>query len=247
MVIGLWIHATIKSNQMPSYQGKTAEEWFYGEDRRLGGPKDTKAIERAFVAMGTNGIPYLIEQARGTETPFNKIYCKIRPKLPAILKNKIWPAIPASYSQQIAFSHLKKFDPHLLGPYVFDLMEIVPSIKRNLTRAHAFRVIEKPVLKSGDKGRITNYLLSFSDDPYFRLRLDAMIRLAWVDNTVTNGIPTLTAVLVNRSLVDPSLSEFVIPPVNQGYKRSIGGVQKPAYDALANIDPELAKQYEIQE
>jgi len=200
LLVGFWIFLPVKSSSYPSYNGKTVDQWFYG-DYRDPRRKNLSEAHIAFNAMGTNSIPYLVEKAKGTETPLNRIYCKLYPNLPTFFREMMWPAVPYSYVQMVSFGHLQNFDSLQLDPYAPELMGIVPTIKDNQIRGFAFFVMEDSAVRIDNMWSKTNYFLSFVNDPSFGIQLRSMLLLSEIDNTITNGIPALTRALSERSLV----------------------------------------------
>ena len=248
LLIGFW-GLRIGSASVPSYDGKTVGEWFEGG---LVDPRRAETIEKAevaFKAIGTNSIPYLIEKARGIESPLNKLYCMLYPLFPNTVRKWIRPATPTSLSQSMVILHLHELHqdtPQILDPYASQLMDIVPSITDNNTRKVVFRMVENSVLKTEDTQKQINYLLSFTNDPSFAIQLDAMILLWRIDGSLTNGIPILTTALTNRSVVGTAFAAS-LQVGDRRYERAIDNIQKNALQVLTQISPELAKQYEIEE
>ena len=62
LLASIWISVTSRSDSLPRYQGETAEEWFYGENRLPSQVNTFTDARIAFKAMGTNSIPFLIEK-----------------------------------------------------------------------------------------------------------------------------------------------------------------------------------------
>ena len=241
-MIGFWILGSIKSYQMPSYDGKTVEEWFFGKGwpPNRQNPEDNATV--VLEALGTKCIPYLIEKAKGKETLFNRLYCKIHPKLPPFLRKRIPLPIHASSIQHTAFNHLLWFGSTELDPFASDLMEIVPKIESNLTRGLAFSMMKNSLIRSDNMRSKTEYLLSFVNDPCFDIQLDAMILLAKLDTTITNGIPTLTTALTNRSSFGSTLGGVIYVVGSQAHNDVVNSIQQRAYIALAAIAPDLAQE-----
>ena len=196
--------------------------------------------------MGTTCIPFLLETAKVNETPFNRLYCEIHPTLPPFLRERISAAIPASYIQMISVDYLGRLKPQELDPFVPELMEIVPTIKNKLRREQAFEVVNDLALRIDNVETKKNYFLPFLRDPSFNIKFKAAVALSEIDNTITNGIPTLTTVLTNRSLFGSTFEGVLYSIGTQRYNEVIDGFQRQAHNALANINPELAIRYEIQ-
>ena len=250
LLIGLWIQVAIKSNQRPSYNGKTVDQWFYGDLGHRGRAETMKKASIAFNAIGTNCMHYLIEKARGNETALNRWYCKLYPDLPVSLKQWIKPGIPAAYDQMLAvsyFSDLERNDRQILDPFMSQLMDIVPIITNNNTRYAAFSLVEGSLSRARDKAQTINFFLSFSSDPSFWIRLRAMILLSEVDHTITNGIPVLTQAITNRALVSSAISGMNAQYRRQKFEMVVNDHQRQAYESLARIDPDKAEEYEIDE
>jgi hypothetical protein len=117
-------------------------------------------------------------------------------------------------------------------------MEIVPAIRNNQTRAHAFFVAENSALRSDDVWSKTNYFLSFVNDPSFRIRLDSMMLLSEIDNTITNGIPALIAALRSRFLVGSAFGGLICPG-KSGHGILLRGESKNEAEAIYEVDPDV--------
>ncbi len=177
LIFSLFAYLSIRSKSIPSFKGRTVDEWFWGNEGHPGRARTNQEAEIAFNAMGTNCMPYLIEKARGTETRLNRWYCKLHPNLPDALRKWIRPAIPATYTQMLAvtyFCDLERHDPRIIDPFTSQLVEIAPTITNNNTRSAVFSLVEKSLGRSQDKIQSINFFLSFSDDSNFRLWLKAM-------------------------------------------------------------------------
>jgi hypothetical protein len=81
--VALWFRAVVSSRgALPTYGGQTVQECFFGKEGHPGLEVTIKAAQVAFDAMGTNCVPYLLDKVRTRETPFNRFYCWIYPRLP---------------------------------------------------------------------------------------------------------------------------------------------------------------------
>src|SRR5690348_1407228 len=88
---------------LPTYNGKTVQEWFYGPTGHPGLQTTMNAARVAFNAMGTNCVPYLLDEVRRPETIRRKFYCWVYPKLPSLLTSKLTPPpLRPYYTQMIA-------------------------------------------------------------------------------------------------------------------------------------------------
>ena len=65
------------SGDLPVHQGKTVEEWFYGEKGHSGTRAPRDAVAAAFEKMGPNCVPFLIQNLRKKDTRFGKFYSLI--------------------------------------------------------------------------------------------------------------------------------------------------------------------------
>ena len=231
-----------------SYQGKTVDEWFWGTEGHPGRQRTHQEAKIAFKAMGASCLPYLIERARANEFVFYRWYCELHPKLPEIVRKWTRPAIPAAYIQQLALSHLLSLeinDPQLLDPYRSQLMEIVSGISDPTSRRAAFSLVARGLGRSTDKAQNIKFLLAFSNDSNFVLRLEAMMLLSEIDHSITNGIPTLTTALTNRSLIGSSLVVPTAPGEDSivQLNRVVDEFQERAFEALARVAPKLVIDY----
>ena len=194
--------------------------------------------------MGTNCIPFLLEKARVNHTPFNRLYCEIHPKLPPFLKSWIRTPVPNAMVQNYALRHLRNMPVTQLDSYAPVLMTIAPRIENSQVQKFAYGVVDELVMKIDNVETQIDYFLPFLRDPNSNTRLNAALALSRIDNTITNGIPTLTTALTNRSSFNSTFGGIYYPSNSQGLKDLINDLQQQAYEALTIIDPELAKQNE---
>lgn len=200
------------------------------------------AADLVFDAMGTNCIPFLLNEVRRKESGFNKVYGWFYSMFPSILQSKLRPPLSPYYTQRIALSHLQ----HMLRKLDYvasDLMAIVPGIADDITREQAYDTVEILAVRLDDVERKKTYFVAFLRDADFHIQLKSAVMLSRVDSSVTNGIPILINAVTNKSLMNstfPTRGPGWIP--NQALMR-----QKMAYESLRKVAPLLADHYHIAE
>lgn len=83
---------------MPIYQGKTAEEWLV----QVASTNRESALS-AIRKMGNQAIPVLIHAFKKVDTPWDKLWQWAYPKLPALLRTRLSPPVPAFVIRGSAF------------------------------------------------------------------------------------------------------------------------------------------------
>ncbi len=234
-LIAVWIHFESAAKSSPIHKGKTAAEWFYGEN---GDPSDIITLSPAtvaFKAMGTNSIPFLLNVVKTPQSRMARLYGKIHPRLPNPIKARVRPPASAYSIQSAAFMILGGFPDTYLDPYVVELMSMIPKLEDGSIRQLGCLVIKKAATRCSDSGKKTEYFTTLINDPSFKISLSAAIALSRVDNTITNGVQTLAAAITNEHLVG---SVFF------GGPEYITDIQERAYNALVEVDPRMAEQFE---
>ena len=212
--VGFWVHrSNRRPADLPVYDGKTAEQWFYGDGGHPGYAKAMKNADIAFEAMGTNCIPFLLDKARVGDTSFNRFYCWVFPKLPSRLQDKMKAPVVGSYVQLIAIAHLNHLEEMVNYDYMADdLMNLTTEMSDVSNRRSAYFLAERSAIRLDDVGRKRDYFISFLDDPDFKIQLEAAITLSRIDRTFTNSIPILIAAVTNMTLVRSAYAQSISNP-----------------------------------
>src|SRR5882724_6455490 len=112
LVCGIvWLEFRTSRRTLPTYNGKTVEEWFYGPEHHCG--KAFESAQVVFAQMGTNCVPFLLQNLRQRESKFGKLYIKVFPVLPGFVRSKLRLPLEVSYIQRVTFLHLSVFPPRL--------------------------------------------------------------------------------------------------------------------------------------
>ena len=234
----------------PKHEGKTGDEWFYGEYGHPGKMATHQKAKTAFRAMGSNGVPYLIGRAQIRERAISRTYENIYPRLPKVFRQTLRPPLKASYVQSIALSHLSALPSSQLAPYAQQVIELFPIFTDKRNRQMGFNLARKLVNRSGSISLQTNFYLSLLNESDFRLRLDAAVQLSQADPTLTNGLPTLVTALTNKSLLRKS---YLMPKSALSGRSAVSqdpevwNARKRAHQALISVAPELAEQFKLRE
>jgi len=176
MLLIMAVYSIKRGNQdadLPTHQGKTVEEWFYGTNGHPGMERGKTATRLAFDAMGTNCIPYLIRKASTRETVSNRLYCWLYKELPSRWRAKLRFPATASYIQSIAWMYI--YDLELkkdTSPMAKDILEAVRQIEDDRVRPEALRMAGWLVSRTYGSTAKT-YLFPFLQDPRSDVQVEA--------------------------------------------------------------------------
>ena len=131
-----------------------------------------------------------------------------------------------------------------LDSYASVLMSIVPKIENAQVQKLAYGILDELLIRIDNVETKINYFIPLLWDPSFNTRLNAAVALSRIDDSIANGIPTLTMALTNRSSFGSEFGGINYPLNSRGLTDLINDFQQQAHDALTMVDPELAKQYE---
>lgn len=81
-----------------SYQGKTARRWF----AELHTFPNYKQSQHAFEVMGTNALPFLAGELERQDSGCDRLYRRMYPKLPSVMKKHFVRPVPESYRWNFA-------------------------------------------------------------------------------------------------------------------------------------------------
>lgn len=248
LVVGFgWVFFVDDNGDLPVYQGKTVEEWFYGEKGHFGSQKTRQVAEAVFEDMGPDCVPFLIQNLRKRETWVSESYRNIHSKLPDFIQTRTRPPRAVSYLQTVTLSHLRKLPDSALDFHAPELMAAALGIQDPNTRYQGFYVIQYVALR-GDPHEKTAFFAALLKDPDFRLQFQAAVMLAGIDKTFTDGIPILIEGVTNRTLMTSSFPQpnFAFmqrrPPVIPDQAMIL---QKAAHIALARVSPALAEKHAV--
>ena len=260
MVVGVVLVAVWYAFLRPTptwaiYEGKSSEEWFYGENQHCGRADTIENAQHAFQEMGTNCLPFLYRNLCRKESLLNRFYVYLHPKFPASLKTKARPPLALSYVQMVTVHHLgllardQAFDPE-------ELMRIMrgspdPELRRSILRV-VDRLVTNLTIEGGgeDPRQFVPFYLDLLDDSFFPVQFQAAVRLSQLDPSLTNGIPWLLIATTNRTLMVehyPQPSNVLSLGVGRQTSDQALIQQWRAHDALSVVSPELAKAHPVVE
>lgn len=249
LVVGFgWVFFVDDSGDLPVHQGKTVEEWFYGEKGHSGTRAPRDAVAAAFEKMGPNCVPFLIQNLRKKDTRFGKFYEKHYSKFPNFWQSRTRPPESASYIQMITFIHLRKLPASAVDPHALELMAVFPEIQDPDRRFQSLDTVQTVALRREPHEKIA-FFSGLLEDSDFRLRLQAAVMLSRIDKTLTNGVPILIEGSTNRALMTssfPQRREWLSPgrlPVNPDQAMIH---QEAAHRELMRISPALAEKHPVQ-
>src|SRR5689334_7291807 len=246
VVAGAWVFTRRGPGfEMPVYQGQTAEQWFHGDGGHPGLQTTMEAAEKAFAAMGTNCIPFLLAKARTRDSALERFRAWLYPKLPRPLRPKR-STLAASYIQMIAYRHLRK-GLERSSFMAEEILASIPNISDDIVRSMAFEMTKDVALRTGNIEQKTAYFSAFLHDRYFIVQLKSAVHLATVDPRLTNGLPILVNAVTNGTLVAQAIAGRVSGGLPPSFARELARrTQEEAREALEKVAPDLARRYRIQ-
>ncbi|XOV73819.1 MAG: hypothetical protein ACFHW5_11755 [Verrucomicrobiota bacterium] len=236
--------ALMKDSDLPVYEGKNADEWFYGEQGHPGLADTINAAKVAFSNMGTNSVPYLINKIHSADSTLSKAYYELYLKIPDEIRKLLPVEVKGIYKKQIALSYLKGLPIENLDPFVIELMELYPAYKSQGSSDGYFDLIKSISKRTQHWDYKKNFFKTMLDDPDNTVRLEAAIYLSKIDRKATNGIPILLNSITN-SFVSITVDTDSTRPRNR-YEMFQRQRQREAHEALSRIAPELAEQYPLE-
>lgn len=236
----VWSQFQKSRRTSPTYEGKTVQEWFYGSNGHCGRENTIESAKLAFTQLGTNCVPFLLENLRRRESSLKVFYVNLFSKLPNSVKSKLKPPLKVSYIQMITFVHLRELLPGL-DSVADELMEILPTIEDTKARSHGFRLVVGPLaIRHSSIEKRRDFFSTFLRDPSFEIQLEAAILLSQVDNSVTNGIPILLNAITNRNIVTTTVRSAGSWPSGM-LQDQVKYKQRRARTALRNVSPSIAE------
>lgn len=179
------------------------KEWFYGPTGHPGLRTTIEDAEEVFLSMDTNCLPFLYHTVKYPDTWLNRLYVSLHPRFPAWLKARARPPLTADYVRMLAARHLsvlardRSYSPE-------ELKRLLRETEEERLREQLFLALDRLHVhwsdQRSDLSREEFYTLML-EDPMFRLRLQAAIRLTQGRPASTNGIPVLLTAITNRALM----------------------------------------------
>jgi hypothetical protein len=204
---------------LPTYQGKTVEEWFYGTNGHPGSDKTIPPARVAFAALGSNCIPYLAKKVQTRETVVNRFYGWVHSNLPHRMAPKLRPPITASYIQFIAWSHISYVILTGHGTVTDEVLAAVPKIEDDWVRTRALQEVA-PLVRQNGREKAIMYVLPFLRDSSFDVQVQAATSLSELDSTITNGLPFLLAAASDTNLLPQAVaSRMPTPTRSETFRR----------------------------
>src|SRR6266699_1276911 len=97
-------------SRAPTYQGKSAGAWF-AEYARTMNPREETASLNALRALGPATVPVLLNAVHAKDTGLKRFELFLWTQLPANLKSRLSPPIPAAQRRAKAYAVLAEIDP----------------------------------------------------------------------------------------------------------------------------------------
>ncbi len=133
-----------------------------------------------------------------------------------------------------------------------EILASVRAVTDDNTRLQAFYSTRPLAESTGDTEKKLRHFLYFLDDTNFQIQIQSAVGLANIDNTITNGLPTLIRAVTNRSLVAQSITSTypaqvltTLPPTH--VQMQIKYHQELAHGALQKVSPETADLIKVAE
>jgi HEAT repeat protein len=177
------------STPEPQYQGKTISAWMFA----CAIEPDTDIL-LAFTAIGTNGIPYMVEHMELHDSSIRKSYFWIRDKLPLVAQ-KLVPQPKPLFQEDWGANAFSYMGTNSL-PYAAALLKHPsPSVRRFAVAG--FRGL-------GDKApEVRHYaqalVEALSDAQPDDVRINIMLSLGDMGSAASNAVPHLTRIATSTS------------------------------------------------
>lgn len=205
--VGIWFYFSLdrRGRAMLVYEGKTAEQWFFGSNSQA-------QARLAFHGMGTNCVPFLLEKAVMRDSALKRFYHWLWLKLPRGIRPNA-PRAPG-YIQTIAWTHLANWSRES----DFMLPQIFASIKRVESDWVRYRAFDSMTFLLGRMPRPDReaHYAAFLDDPSFMIKFEAAVQLARLvryDTPMTNALPILLNAATNTTFLERDTLESYSPNV----------------------------------
>jgi HEAT repeat protein len=212
LAASVWLYAAHRSSSDgPVYQGKTAREWF----AKLSEADESSAIT-AFLAMGSNGVPFLVHELQRTNSVLHRIYEGNYRKLPKSIRKHL----PKPMRDDVRRYRVSRILANLPARCAIpDLIEMLND--GNADRESDVSYTLGSLVGPEDTNCIVPLINSLRSTNYdVRLSAISLLELIGPDK---RAIPALTNLL-------------------KGEKSSL---RSETLEYLRHIDPKLASQYEI--
>src|SRR5712671_6071289 len=125
----------------PSHAGRSAESWLRGVFGTGSTANSQRAAIAAFREMGASGIAFLIETLDRRDSPMNRLYRRLYPKLPAAIRRRLDEPVEAdALADAASFVLLNVRDdtPERTLPRLVQLL----AAENPQTRLHAASVVQ---------------------------------------------------------------------------------------------------------
>jgi len=173
---------------MPAYQGKTAEQWLVQV-----ASTNRDAALKAFRKMGDQSTPVLIHALGKVDTPWDKFWQWVYSKLPALLRARLSPPVPAAITRGSAFWVF--LETPILKETAFPELLRHLEDKNKSDQAQSYVMGLLPLLVSQHSTNAVPVVIPYlqANDPYMR-RVAASV-LETIGPSAKAAIPRLTVAL----------------------------------------------------
>ena len=235
-----------KDSDLPVYEGKNVRQWFYGEDGNPGSGSTMEAASAAFQKLGTNCVPYLIENLNTQDTVLTKSYFEFFSRMPKSIQSFLPSPVPKNHIISATWLHMYTLKPAVLSEFTSQIVNEFQSLTNQTFTSLPYNIV-KGLLKSDiDKNLSTDYLVDLLDHKDFIIRLESAIQISKVNTQITNTIPILLNSSTNRDYLLSLMKGSGIIANLEGFEQMAIRRQKEAHRALTRIAPELAEQYPLE-
>lgn len=187
---------------LPSYVGLSATEWFDGAGSSLG-IRDTVA----FREMGTNAVPFLLSKAKAGTSVHERMYAWAYSNAPKVIQRRVKPPgdhIKVQMKALLLLGSVADFRYQNLADWAGEIVSLSREANHPLVRRKAAMIAGNVVRASGDVKLQRAVYTPLLDSPEFSIGLTAALEMARIDPSITNGVPTLVeAVTDSRRLGVP--------------------------------------------
>ena len=245
----VWFAFVGNDRDLPRYNGKTAEQWFYGERGHPGIKETMDAAEDAFAAMEEECIPYLIQKLRSKDTKLDELWRGFHPKLPKAAQARFRAPVTADYVQMVSLRYLSRFGADELTPFWAELKAAVMDMPNADRRWEALQFMQTVAVWQEDGEKVA-FFVELLEDPDFRIRMRAAVMLSRIDPTLAQGFPILIEASTNRARMAQLFPQFGGGRILNGglglpWPDQARFKQREAHQALAKVSPKLAEQFPV--
>jgi len=192
--IALWLLRSKPANSpMPVYRGRTAEQWL----GQLATTNRETALS-AFRRMGVEGIPVLLHAFEKVDSPWDRFCQWAYPKLPALVRARMSPPVPAFVTRGSAFMVFLKYDALKKNAYPQLLRYLENKDKSEQAKSYVLGVLYQTIDQNSTNAVpvVVTFLRANDSDS----RRVAAMCLERIGTSAKLAVPVLTGALTDTDV-----------------------------------------------